>query len=134
MDKQLEQKLRSQLEEDRARLEAEAAELRDYAVKATTYLEDESDAYDNHPADDASSLTERTTDMTLLRNLERELTDVKEALNRMDQGTYGICENCGKPISEKRLQARPMATTCIDCQTAIENRQRREAATQVESE
>jgi len=128
MNVELADELRPQLEESRDRLRREAAELRDVAVKATTYLEDENDTYDNHIADDASSLVERQTDMSLLQNLERELADIEQALARMDDGTYGVCEVCGKPIGEKRLRARPMATTCIECQSTIEARQRQEAS------
>ncbi len=128
MNTDLIQDLRPKLEEDRRRLELEIAELRDYAIKATTYLEDENDTSDNHIADDASSLVERQTDMSLLQNLEREMADTNHALLRMDEGTYGLCEVCGKPIGEKRLRARPMATTCIECQSTIEAQQRRDPA------
>jgi DnaK suppressor protein len=40
---------------------------------------------------------------------------MKEALLRIDEGTFGICESCGKRISEKRLMARPVTTLCIEC-------------------
>ncbi len=127
MDETLKTELRNRLQADRERLEGEIAPLRD-AVKATTYLEDENDAYDNHMADDASALHEREKDMTLLANLELELDDINRALQRMDDGGYGTCEVCGKPIAEKRLMARPMAVTCVECQSTIESRQRRHAA------
>lgn len=130
MDNRLKQDLNSRLLEEKKRLESEIQDLRDYAIKATTYLEDETDASDNHIADDASSLVERQTDMTLLSNLERELSDTDDALRRIAEGTYGICEVCGKPIADKRLIARPMATTCIECQSALETRQRREVSAQ----
>jgi RNA polymerase-binding protein DksA len=131
LDEELKRELHARLEADRDRLNDQIVELRDYAIKATTYLEDENDTADNHPADDASSLVERQTDMSLLHNLEREMMDIHQALNRMDDGTYGMCEVCGKPIADKRLLARPMATTCIQCQSTIEARQRQEAATSV---
>jgi DnaK suppressor protein len=120
--------LRSELNVTQQRLEGEIQQLRDVAIKATTYLEDETDAYDQHIADDASSLVERQTDMTLLANLERELEDTKSALQRMDAGTYGICVSCQNPIDPKRLAARPMATMCISCQAAVEEQIRRETA------
>lgn len=128
MDDDLKRDLRARLEADRDRLNERIIELRDFAIKATTYLEDENDTNDNHPADDASSLVERQTDMSLLHNLEREMVDIRQALNRIDEGTYGTCEVCGRPIADKRLLARPMATTCIQCQAAMEARQRQEAA------
>jgi DnaK suppressor protein len=128
MNEKLRKQLGERLKEDRGHLEGEIAELRDYAIKATTYLEDENDAHGTHMADDASSLLERQTDMTLMQNLERELADVDSAITRMSAGSYGTCEVCGMAISEKRLLARPMATTCIECQRSIEGRQKREAA------
>lgn len=124
MNDQTRDALRLRLENERASLQNEIAELRDTGIKATTFLEDEGDAYDNHMADDASALFERQKNMSLLQNLEREAEDVKHALELMDRGTYGICEQCGRPIAEKRLLARPMATTCIDCQSAREQHER----------
>lgn len=46
---------------------------------------------------------------------KKELDDIDHALERMDDGTYGICESCGKRIAVGRLRARPMATRCVDC-------------------
>ena len=51
---------------------------------------------------------------------------IKEALDRIEDGTFGTCESCGKPISEKRLMARPMTTQCIDCKTEDEQKERLE--------
>ncbi len=45
----------------------------------------------------------------------RELREVDTALERIDQGTYGLCDVCGKPIAEKRLDALPCATHCVEC-------------------
>jgi DnaK suppressor protein len=60
----------------------------------------------------------------LLRIKDRErnlIMKVKEALDRIDHGAFGICESCGRPISEKRLMARPVTTLCIECKTEGEN-------------
>lgn len=61
-----------------------------------------------------------------LRDRERKLlAKIEEALKRIEKGTFGICESCGKEIGIKRLQARPVATLCIECkekQEAEENR------------
>ncbi|WP_281888087.1 TraR/DksA C4-type zinc finger protein [Paenibacillus sp. YYML68] len=71
-------------------------------------------AYDNHPADLGSEMFERSKDIALLENAERHLTDVNEALDRMNDGTYGQCRTCGKPISFERLQALPTASYCVE--------------------
>ena len=78
------------------------------------------------PTDRASLESDRNF---LLRIKDRErklITKVKEALDRIDNGTYGICESCGKPISEKRLMARPVTTECIECKTEEEQKERSE--------
>jgi DnaK suppressor protein len=70
---------------------------------------------DNHLAETASVTLDREIDYTLEENSEHVLAEIDAALNRIEQGTYGICESCGKPIGEERLEARPWATLCIDC-------------------
>lgn len=69
-------------------------------------------SYDNHPADDATELYEREKDIALNEHTERELKEIERALEAMDNGTYGICEVCGKPIPYERLQAIPTTTFC----------------------
>ena len=60
-----------------------------------------------------------------LRDRERKLMmKIMEALRRIDEGTYGICEECGRPISEERLKARPVTTLCIDCKRDQEEEER----------
>ena len=49
---------------------------------------------------------------------------IKQALERIEDGTYGICEHCGEEISEARIEARPVTTVCIDCKRAQENQER----------
>ena len=49
---------------------------------------------------------------------------IEEALNRIEEGEYGICEGCGDDINIKRLEARPVTTLCIDCKTAQEQKEK----------
>ena len=56
--------------------------------------------------------------LALLQQLENQLKEVVEALQRIEQGVYGICTRCGKPIMPERLDALPSAEHCIDCQRA----------------
>jgi len=80
-------------------------------------LEDETEeeTYDNHLADSATATLNREIDYTLEENAEHVLTAINEALQRIDQGTFGACGRCGKPIAEERLEAIPYANRCIDC-------------------
>ena len=72
------------------------------------------------PTDRASLEADRNF-MLRIRDRERKLImKIRQALERMDNGTYGICETCGSDISIKRLKARPVTTQCIDCKTKEE--------------
>ena len=75
------------------------------------------------PTDRASLESDRNF---LLRIKDRErklIMKVKEALDRIDNGTFGICESCDRPISEKRLMVRPVTTLCIECKTEREHQE-----------
>jgi RNA polymerase-binding protein DksA len=65
--------------------------------------------------DNASEVSEFQDTLSLGKNMEKNLDDVKAALQQVDAGTYGICSNCGKPIEEARLKLVPSATLCISC-------------------
>lgn len=79
--------------------------------------------YDNHPADVASELALRNQAVGERLRDERALADVEDALRRLDGGTYGVCEMCGRPIPADRLEAVPTARRCVDCQRDVEARQ-----------
>lgn len=69
--------------------------------------------YDNHPADIGTELYEREKDIALNEHLEQEMKEVDAALERLENGTYGICVACGQPIAFERLQAVPTAKYCV---------------------
>ena len=66
-------------------------------------------------ADRSHSTEERSRLIALVGNLRAELREVERALEKLEVGGYGICERCGQPIGEDRLEAIPWATLCIDC-------------------
>ena len=68
----------------------------------------------NNLADQATDLLEREIDWSLEENSEHVITAIDAALTRIDAGTYGICESCGKPIDVDRLEALPWATQCLE--------------------
>jgi RNA polymerase-binding protein DksA len=80
-------------------------------------IEDETEdqTQDNHLAETATATLDREIDYTLEENSEHVLSAIDDALKRIEEGTFGDCVNCGKPIAEERLAALPWATTCIDC-------------------
>ena len=71
---------------------------------------------DNHLGDTASATFDRELDQGLEEGAQRTLVEIEAALKRIDDGTYGICEVCGKPIGEERLRAIPWTRYCIDDQ------------------
>ena len=83
-------------------------------------LEDETEEIvgnsDNHLGDAASGTLDREIDYTLEGHSEQVIQQIDVALARIEEGTYGTCANCGRPIPEERLEARPWASLCIDCQ------------------
>jgi RNA polymerase-binding protein DksA len=80
-------------------------------------LEDEREEIpsDNHPGDMATSTFDRELDATLEGNEERLLQAIDAALQRVEDGSYGICRTCGQPVGAERLEALPWTTQCIDC-------------------
>ncbi|MBW1918235.1 MAG: RNA polymerase-binding protein DksA [Deltaproteobacteria bacterium] len=76
------------------------------------------------PTDRATLETDRNFTLRI-RDRERKLiSKIKEALDRIEDGSYGFCEACGEPISEKRLLARPVTTLCIKCKAKQEEQER----------
>ena len=76
------------------------------------------------PTDRASMESDRNFELRI-RDRERKLIGkIKEALDRIEQGTFGICEECGEEISVNRLKARPVTTLCIDCKKKQESEER----------
>ncbi len=72
------------------------------------------------PTDRASHEAERNFELRIRDREHKLIKKVKEALMRIDNKTYGICETCGDDISNARLKARPVTTQCIECKTREE--------------
>jgi DnaK suppressor protein len=103
--------LRMYLEDERARLEALIAQM---DSEGGTNL-----GYGNHMADDATEAFEQAKELALHQNAKQLLTQVTDALERFEQGTYGLCERCGSEIDPARLKALPYATLCLHCQQRL---------------
>jgi DnaK suppressor protein len=74
-----------------------------------------SNADDEHDPEGATIAFERQQVAALLEAARRGRTDLRSALARVDDGTYGACATCGQPIGQERLEARPFAQECISC-------------------
>lgn len=115
--------LRERLEQMRSTLRAQVA------ADATVLARDvdargEDTTPSQHPADVASDLYAREELVADELTLEHELAAVEEALGRIADGTYGICVDCGREIAVERLDARPQALRCINCQRVADRRAR----------
>ncbi|MBW1923447.1 MAG: RNA polymerase-binding protein DksA [Deltaproteobacteria bacterium] len=94
-------------------------DLLDEALRTVSGMTDQGDNFPD-PTDRATMESDRNF-MLRIRDRERKLIGkIKEALERIENGTYGICEECGEEIAEGRLKARPVTTLCIDCKTKQE--------------
>lgn len=82
--------------------------------------------YSFHMADMATDNFDREFNLELASNEQKSLNLIDQALRRIGDGTYGICESCEKPIPMKRLQAVPYAVYCIKCQEEEEKKKRPE--------
>jgi DnaK suppressor protein len=93
------------------------------AKETLQHLQDESQ---NHPdlADRASSETDRAIELRARDRQRKLIAKIDAALARIEDGTYGFCEETGEPISIKRLEARPIATLSIEAQERHERRER----------
>jgi RNA polymerase-binding protein DksA len=115
-------RFREALLEERRRVAAAIENLHAETPGSLTDDSGEETAYDNHLGDTATVTYDRELGYTLEENSEHVLADIDAALKRIEDGTYGTCTNCGKEIPEERLEARPWATLCIDCQRERERR------------
>lgn len=75
---------------------------------------------DQHPAEAASELTEMERDEAMLAVVAQQRAEVVAALGRLDEGTYGRCVQCGTDLPDERLEARPEAARCVNCQQDME--------------
>ncbi|HLI38446.1 MAG TPA: TraR/DksA C4-type zinc finger protein [Streptosporangiaceae bacterium] len=73
--------------------------------------------YPLDPADAGANLAETDRTEAILDSAQRQRDEVLAALRRMDEGTYGLCVDCGKPVPDGRLEARPDAARCVGCQS-----------------
>ncbi len=109
-------KFKKMLLDERDRLELE------HRIKTESLTETKPEVgdFDNHPADTASDTYERTKEYAIDGNIEELIQRIDNALRKIEEGTYGICDRCQTSIKPDRLRAIPYATLCIDCQESLE--------------
>jgi len=116
MDRKLGE-IKKKLEDQRVQLLVEAGETISVGLKP------EKENYADL-GDQASAESDRNLLLRLRGREQKLLKKIDEALKRIEDGTFGICEVCGEKIGVKRLQARPVTTLCIDCKTTQEEEEK----------
>ncbi|MFB7593941.1 TraR/DksA C4-type zinc finger protein [Streptomyces sp. NPDC056160] len=112
--------------EARAELESEmerlSTEISSSEAALAGLMRDSGDGAGDDQADTGTKNITREHELALAANARETLTQTERALDRLDAGTYGLCENCGNPIGKARMQAFPRATLCVECKQKQERR------------
>ncbi len=117
----------------KAELNAVLAELHEHRERLTVQLHDQEhdlavlmrdagDGAGHDQADMGATSFERDQELTVVANEREMLAQIERALERIDNGTYGVCESCGNPIGKMRVMAFPRATLCLTCKQREERR------------
>lgn len=118
--------VKAELDEVRATLQEDIARFQSQIEISTAELEgllrDGSEGAGRDPADVGSANFERRTELSLANNAREMLEQSELALRHIQMGTFGNCDECGKPIGKGRLQAFPRATLCVTCKQREERR------------
>jgi RNA polymerase-binding protein DksA len=116
------EKLRRLLEEERETYMRQARDLAAEAEALAAEREPGDTQFDEESGEGDTLNVERERDLALSASATQAVEDIDRALRRMDSGTYGVCERCGKKIAVARLEALPFAALCIECKSREERR------------
>lgn len=116
---------KERLEHFRGVLQRKLSELIEEAGKTVDEMNDIAKDNFPDPMDRAAMESDRSFDLRIRDRERRLIAKVNEALERIDSGTFGICEVCGGEIGEKRLEARPVTTLCIECKQEQEEKEKK---------
>ena len=115
LDKKILADIRKQLEKEHEELDRQLSELDHASFDATQSDLTGEVGLDEDFADAGTATFERERDLSIQNNIRDLLDQISRALGRIDEGTYGTCERCGRPIDSARLKALPHASLCMDC-------------------
>ncbi len=110
---------------ERAKLVGEIRSLAQDAAKTPREASGDLSAYTIHLADMAADTYDRELSMNLVSSEQEILYQIDDALKRLDDGSFGVCQQCSQPITMSRLKAVPYASMCINCQRAKEQKSKR---------
>ncbi len=110
-------KQKAALEGERGQEMARAAELRAEADQMAADAEPGDTKFDEESGEGGTGNVEREHNLQLVAQAMSVVDEIDRALNKMGRGTYGLCENCAKPIAKARLEALPFAALCVECKS-----------------
>ena len=116
LDKKFTQKMQKQLLAEKKRIEDDLA---DYTVKQGKTSKTIFPEYGDHNGENASEVMSYNNAVAIKNTLDKALRDVNAALQRIKNGSYGICKYCQQEISQARLEARPTSSACIKCKKKL---------------
>lgn len=115
IDKKIMEELKAALIKEKEELESNLGKIARPIDKKEGDYETSFEELGTDKDDNATEVDQYTQNLGVESTLEKKLQDIIEALEKMDKGTYGLCENCQKEIPLDRLRANPSARTCIAC-------------------
>lgn len=113
----------AQIEEFKKVLESQLEQLLQEAGRTVSEMTDENGNFPD-PTDRASLESDRNFELRIRDRERRLIMKIRDALARIENGTFGTCECCEEPIGEARLRARPVTELCIDCKTEQERKEK----------
>jgi DnaK suppressor protein len=113
-------KIREGLLKQKAQILEELMNVRGQSNKSTKDAAGDLSSYTFHMADMATDLYDREFSLEMAEGERERLFDLDDAIKRIDEGAYGVCDMCDKPILKQRLKAIPQAQNCIKCQEEVE--------------
>ena len=102
------------------RLKKAEERLKAQLEDAQSAVREDGVGYSNHMADSGSEVYEQALDVSVAQGVKRSYQDVRRALEKFEDGTYGICESCGAIIELARLEVLPEARFCLECRSRLE--------------
>jgi DnaK suppressor protein len=108
------------LEEERTRLQGIRDGLQREQEEGSSETGGELSSFDQHPGDSGTETFEMEKNVSLLEQVDDELNEIEAAAQRLERGTYGTCQACGRPIGDDRLEAMPATRFCVEDQAKAE--------------
>lgn len=120
MDKNFIAEIKKKLEEEKTKLESDLAGFSKKDTVISDNYKSEFPEFGTDEGENANEVAEYSDRLSLEHELEKQLRDVKQALENIENGKYGICKHCGNEISEERLKIRPTSSSCVDCKKRLQ--------------